>query len=104
MNTSCPRIAVLLTAAYLFLSVFSVTCTVDHEGHRTSNHHHNSHVPHSSFCAWACQANPTTGLTSQGLVLPFLFLSVPLDQEGEFLAGSQIAAQDHARGPPFSFF
>ena len=100
---SCPRIAVLLTAAYLFLSVFSVTCTVDHDDHHAQAHYHNNHVSHSSFCAWACQANPTTGLTSQGLVLPLLFLSVPLDQEGEFLAGTQMVSQVHARGPPSSF-
>ena len=104
MNTSYPRIAVLLTAAYLFLSVFSVTCTVDHEDHRASSHHHNNHVSHSSVCAWACQANPTAGLTNHGLVLPLLFLSVPLVQEGESLAENQMAAQVHARGPPSSFF
>ena len=104
MKTPCPRIAVLLTAAYFFLSVFSVTCRVDHEDHRASSHHHNNHVSHSSFCAWACQANPTAGLTNQGLVLPLLFLSVPLVQEGESLAGNQIAAQVHARGPPSCFF
>ena len=104
MNILCPHVAVLLTAAYLFLSVFSVTCPADHEDHRSSNHHHNNHASHSSFCAWACQANPTAGLTSQGLVLPLLFLSVPPVQEGESLPGNQMAAQVHARGPPFCFF
>jgi hypothetical protein len=76
---------------------------VDHEDHHGQAHHHNNHVSHSSFCAWACQANPTTGLTSQGLVLPFLFLPVPLDHDGGSLAGPQIVAQIQARGPPSSF-
>jgi len=103
VKTPCPRIAVLLMAAYFLLSVFSVTCTGDREDHHTSSHHQNNHVSHSSFCAWACQANPTAGLTSQGLVLPLLFLSHPLVQEGESLPGNQMVAQVHARGPPPCF-
>ena len=49
-------------------------------------------------------ANLRELLTNQGLVLPLLFLSVPLVQEGESLAGNQMAAQVHARGPPSCFF
>lgn len=54
---------VLLAAAYLFLTISPMTCGLDHADGHHNGHHHNS-VSHSSFCAWACQANPATGMVT----------------------------------------
>ena len=70
-------LAALLAGTYLMLAVFSVACAIDHAERRSSSHHHGSTVFHSSFCAWACQANPTSDAgPSDRLLQTFLVVAV----------------------------
>lgn len=66
-------LAALLAGTYLVLAVFSVACALDHAEPASSHDHHGSTVSHTSFCAWACQANPTSNAGPSVLLLhPFL--------------------------------
>ena len=55
---SFAGLATILAGAYLLLAVLSVACAVEHSESRPAGHHHGGTLSHSSFCAWACQANP----------------------------------------------
>lgn len=92
---------ILLAAAYLFLTISPMACGLDHaDGHR-SGHHHNS-PSHSSFCAWACQANPASGVVTLGwFVEPIGTVPAVLRS----LATMTSLHPDHlpvSRGPPLS--
>jgi len=58
-----PILAVILAVAYLALALLATACVTDHAEAAVPQHHsqHGSNLSHSSFCAWACQANPTSG-------------------------------------------
>ncbi|MBI4001985.1 MAG: hypothetical protein HY348_09390 [Nitrospira defluvii] len=81
-------LAALLAGAYLVLAVLAVACAIDHVEPRPSNHHHGSTVSHSSFCAWACQANPTSDAGPSALVLhPFLVVALFVESSHAVIAG-----------------
>ncbi len=57
--------AAVMVALYVVLAVGATTCLVNPSEEPAPLHHHSqSHVAHSAFCAWACQANPTVALVS----------------------------------------
>lgn len=58
MRRGLVPLAVGMAALYLALAVGAAGCfSTPFEQPHTG--HHQTHVPHSAFCAWACQANPT---------------------------------------------
>ena len=81
-------LAIGLATVYLALAVGAAGCLFEQPEPSAAHHHHQkSHVAHSAFCAWACQANPTvseSGDTPLALVfhlvalLIFVRTSVPL--------------------------
>ncbi|MBP8117380.1 MAG: hypothetical protein H8K05_11055 [Nitrospira sp.] len=78
MRVTKPSIglAAALAGLYLILAAFSVACAFDHADPTPAGHHHGETVSHSSFCAWACQANPTSDIGPSALVLqPFLMVA-----------------------------
>lgn len=93
-------LAALLAGTYLVLAVVSVTCAVEHGQPWPSNHQHGSTVSHSNFCAWACQANPTSDAGPSVLVLhPFLVVALFVESDQTVIARG---AGFHAasRAPP----
>ncbi|MDP9131881.1 MAG: hypothetical protein M3M98_01950 [Nitrospirota bacterium] len=74
-KNSFVGLAALLAGIYLILAVFSVACAVEHLEPQAPEHHHGGTVPHSTFCAWACQANPTSD-AGPSAVAPHPFLMV----------------------------
>jgi hypothetical protein len=59
MKRSFTLLALAMVALYVTLAIGGAACLVDATEHHSTAHHHHSHVAHSIFCAWACQANPT---------------------------------------------
>ncbi len=57
-KTPSVGLAAALAGIYLVLALFSMACAVDHADPMPVGHHHGGTVSHSSFCVWACQANP----------------------------------------------
>ncbi len=88
MNKPFARLAAALAGIYLVLAVFSVACALDHTEPQTSRHHHGGTVAHSSVCAWACQANPTSDTGPSTLVLqPILLVALFVDTNHTVLTG-----------------
>ena len=93
-------LAAILAGTYLILSVLSVACAVEHLGPQPAGHHHDSTVFHSSFCAWACQANPTADAGPSALVLhPFLAVT-PFVESGHDVISSGGGFHAASRAPP----
>lgn len=93
-------LAALCAGAYLALAVISVACAIDHAEARPSNHHHGSTVSHSSFCAWACQANPTSDAGPSAPVFhPFLVVALFVESSHAVVAGGGILSTA-SRAPP----
>ncbi|HQR14915.1 MAG TPA: hypothetical protein PKW52_04105 [Nitrospira sp.] len=90
MRVTKPSVglATALAGLYLVLAVFSVACVFDHADPKPAAHHHGGTVSHSSFCAWACQANPTSDAGAVGLVLqPFFVATLFVENSLSILAG-----------------
>lgn len=82
-------LAAILAGAYLVLTVLSVACAFEHDSVQTSSHHHGNTVSHSSFCAWACQANPTSDAGPSLLVLhPFPLVAFFVERDHAVLVGA----------------
>jgi hypothetical protein len=93
-------LAALLAGTYLMLAVFSVACAIDHAERGSSSHHHGSTVFHSSFCAWACQANPTSDAGPSDLVLhPFLVVAFFVESNRTAVASGGVFCAA-SRAPP----
>lgn len=93
-------LACLLAGAYLVLAVISVACAAEHPEPGTFGHHHGSTLSHSNFCAWACQANPTSEAGPSALVLqPFLLVAVSLEGNPSAVTGGGLFSTS-SRGPP----
>ncbi|ODT43682.1 MAG: hypothetical protein ABS70_07395 [Nitrospira sp. SCN 59-13] len=81
-------LAAVLAGLYLVLAVFSVACVFDHADVTPAAHHHGGTVSHSSFCAWACQANPTSDAGPQTLFLqPFFVATLFVENSHSIIAG-----------------
>jgi hypothetical protein len=93
-------LAALLAGTYLVLAVFSVVCAIDHAEPASSHDHHGSSVSHSSFCAWACQANPTCNVGPFALLLhPFLVATHMIECSHTAVAGGGVY-HSASRAPP----
>ncbi|ALA56989.1 hypothetical protein [Nitrospira moscoviensis] len=63
MRRLLTPLAIGMAALYLALALGAAGCLLSHSQEGALPHHpHQSHVGHSAFCAWACQANPAVGL------------------------------------------
>ena len=93
-------LADLLAGAYLVLSVFSIACAFEHDQPHSSSHNHGDAVSHSSFCAWACQANPASDAGPSTLMLhPFLVVA-PFLESGHAVLVSGHSFHAASRAPP----
>jgi hypothetical protein len=93
-------LAGFLAGAYLVLAVISVACAAEHQAPRTTGHHHGSTYSHSGFCAWACQANPTSDAGPSTLVLhPLFVVALCVEDSPATAAGSGLLSAS-TRGPP----
>jgi hypothetical protein len=102
VKKSLLSLSLLVASSYLLLSVASMACAIDFGDQHAAGHHHGGGLFHSNFCAWACQAAPTSSFTSSGLPVEphFAVAALHLQQEVEIPY-----LFDHffvSRGPPFS--
>ena len=81
------------------LAVFSVSCALDH-GQQSSGHHHGGTVSHSSFCAWACQANPMSDVGPSAIVMHPLFLASPASSVNHTVIACDVWVYAASRAPP----
>jgi hypothetical protein len=102
MRVTKPSVglATALAGLYLVLALFSVACVFDHADPRPTGHHHGGTVSHSSFCAWACQANPTSDAGPVALLLqPFLLSTLFVESSYSIIAGGG-GLYTASRAPP----
>lgn len=93
-------LAAALAGLYLVLALFSVACVFDHADPKPAAHHHGGTVSHSSFCAWACQANPTSDASPVALFLqPFLVATLFVENGHSVIAGGG-GIHAASRAPP----
>ena len=93
-------LAALLAGTYLVLAVFSVACAFEHGQPQPAGHDHGSTVSHSSFCAWACQANPTSDAGPSALVLrPVLVVALFVESSHAVISG-ECGFYAASRAPP----
>lgn len=93
-------LAAVLAGIYLVLAALSMACAFEHADPMPADHHHGGTVSHSSFCNWACQANPTSDTGPSALVLqPFLMVALFVGNDHTVIAAR---ANVHAasRAPP----
>ncbi len=94
-------LAAFLAGAYLVLAVFSMACAFDHAEPQASSHHHGSAMSHSSFCAWACQANPMSDAGPSALVPHPFFIVAPFVQSSHVVVSAECGFHADSRAPPF---
>lgn len=99
-KTPFVSLAALLAGAYLLLAVFSVACTVEHLEPQTSGHHHGGTMSHSNFCAWACQANPTSDAGPSALVLHPVLVVALFVENSHAVVASRGVFYAASRAPP----
>jgi hypothetical protein len=100
MKKPFAGLAGLLAGTYLLLAVLSVACAFEHGPVQPSSHHHGGTVSHSSFCTWACQANPTSEAEPSVLVLhPFLVVTPYVECDHAVMAGGS-GFYAASRAPP----
>ena len=100
MRTAVSGAAAVLAGLYLVLAVFSVACIVDHVDSKPTAHHHGGTVSHSSFCAWACQANPTSDAGPVALFLQPFFVAALFVESGHALISGGGGLHTASRAPP----
>lgn len=100
MKNSVLSMSVLVASSYLLLSVASMVCVIDSDDRHAAGHHQGGKLPHSSSCAWACQANPASGFISSGLPLVPVFAVALLHLTQEIGAPSPSDHFSVSRGPP----
>jgi hypothetical protein len=103
MKRAFAPLALGMVALYLTLAVGAAGCLFQLPGHGVpAHHHHHSHVAHSAFCAWACQANPTISVlvdNPAAVILPFVALLVLVRTS---LTTRITVPLAHPRAPPHS--
>ncbi len=102
MRLTKPSIglAAALAGLYLVLAVFSVACVFDHADPKPTAHHHGGSLSHSSFCAWACQANPTSDAGPVALVLQPFVVATLLVESSHAIIASGGGFHTASRAPP----
>jgi hypothetical protein len=102
VRRSLACITLLIAMVYLSLSIASMACALDVSDRHAPGHHHGSPT-HSSFCAWACQANPVSGFVSTWLPHEPLFAAIVSLLQHEAVAPFRIDQFSVSRGPPPAF-
>ncbi|MCC7214762.1 MAG: hypothetical protein IT387_07880 [Nitrospira sp.] len=100
LKTRSAALAAALAGIYLLLTAFSMACAFDHADPMPAGHHHDGTAFHSSACAWACQANPSSDAAASAFVLhPFLVIALFVERDHTVMAAG---AGFHAasRAPP----
>lgn len=102
MRVTKPSIglAAALAGLYLVLAVFSVACVFDHADPNPAAHHHGGTVSHSSFCAWACQANPTSDAGPVVLFLQPVFMATLFVENSPSIIAGGGGLHTASRAPP----
>lgn len=102
MKRAAPILALVLVMAYLGLAVVATVCVTDHAEGAAPQHHpqHGGSLAHSSFCAWACQANPTSGGPVQALVSEPILLSAVVVQPNQSVEPGPAKSLRVSRAPP----
>ena len=94
-------LAVGMAVLYLALALGAAGCLLSHSEDGTlPHHHHQSHVTHSAFCAWACQANPTVSLPVPAPPAAVMQLVALLIFVRVSMPGRPAAQITHSRAPP----
>ena len=93
-------LAAALAGLYLVLAIFSVACVFDHVDPTPAAHHHGGTVSHSSFCAWACQTNPTSDAGPVTLVQQPFFVATLVVESGHVIIAGGIGFHTASRAPP----
>lgn len=94
-------LAIGMVVLYVALAIGAAGCLFLHTEQPRSGHHHSqSHVAHSAFCAWACQANPAVSIhIAAPIVLIFALLGL-LCIGGSTPPAALFATVFHSRAPP----
>ncbi|WP_447599686.1 hypothetical protein [Nitrospira sp. Nam80] len=100
MRKSFFGMALLLVAAYLALSIAPMVCPIDVPDRHAAGHHHGGSLSHSSFCAWACHANPAVGLISSGVTSQSILAIDALQVKPAVTMPSRSDQFSVSRGPP----
>lgn len=103
MRKSLLSLPLLVAVAYLSLSIAPMVCSLDVAGRHAAGHHHGGGLSHSSFCAWACQANPASGLISTGFPVQPVFAFVAFHLQQEAATPCRFDHFSVSRGPPPAF-
>ena len=103
MRRSFVHTTLLVATVYLSLSIASMACGLDVADRHAAGHHHGGSPTHSSFCAWACQANPVSGLVTTGLPLQPIFAATAFSLHHEVMAPFRFDHFSVSRGPPPAF-
>ncbi len=101
MQKPFVNLAAGLAGLYFVLAVFSVACAFEHGPGQPSGHHHGGTVSHSSFCTWACQANPTSDAGPSTLVLQPFFVVTPYVECDHAITAGGGGLSASSRAPPF---
>ena len=100
LKTPSVGLAAALAGIYLVLAAFSMACALDHADPMSAGHHHGGTVSHSSFCNWACQANPVSDAGASALALhPFLVVAFVVEHDHTVVAGGA-GLYAASRAPP----
>ena len=99
-KTPSVGLAAALAGIYLVLALFSMACAVDHADPMPVGHHHGGTVSHSSFCVWACQANPTSDAGPVALLLQPVLAATPLVEDSHSIIAGIGGFHAASRAPP----
>ncbi|CAE6699619.1 MAG: hypothetical protein H8K06_10750 [Nitrospira sp.] len=100
LQTPFSGCAAALAGLYLILALFSVACVVDHADPKPAAHHHGGTVSHSGFCAWACQANPTSDAGPVALLLQPVFVAALFVERDHSVTAGGGGFHAASRAPP----
>lgn len=94
-------VAAVVVALYLALASSAATCLLSPSPGSSPLHHSGkSHVAHSAYCAWACQANPTETPLSTAPPAAALVLVAVLLLSGATAQAGHFALVSRSRAPP----
>ncbi|MGD9727120.1 MAG: hypothetical protein AB7G68_13665 [Nitrospiraceae bacterium] len=102
MRKSLAGSALLLAVAYLSLSIGPMICSIEVPDRHAAGHHHGGSLSHSSFCAWACHANPAVGLAAAGFPSQSHIAVGALQVKSAVVLPSRSDQLSVSRGPPLS--
>ncbi|HET9962016.1 MAG TPA: hypothetical protein VFQ34_06750 [Nitrospiraceae bacterium] len=102
MRRPTTLLALLLVLAYLGLGMLSAACAAEHaeDGAFPHQHHHGNSFSHSSFCAWACQANPASAASWPSLGSEPLRVSILVMEYDRSLPAQRPGSLSTSRAPP----